>query len=482
MIRLCLARGLLQLVIALVVLAVAPAAWAGGPFMMVGAADDVVLKENAADAATQLERAQQAGLDTLRLTAQWTRGQTALPPRTAGALETAVEAAQAGGVRIVLSLYPYGSSQTPLSQAARADFAAWARDAVTLLPSVHDFVVGNEPNLNRFWLPQYGPEGENVAAPAYVALLAQTYDAIKAIRSRSTIYGGALAPRGSDRAGTIRDTHSPTQFILDMGAAYRASGRAKPIMDAFAFHPYADASNVPPSFAHPDSTSIGIADYPKLVSLLGQAFDGSAQRGSALPILYDEFGVESQIPADKALLYTGVEPATVHPVGEATQAGFYEQALQLTFCQPTVIGLLLFHYVDERARAGWQSGLYYVDGTPKTSITRVRTAADSTRRGVVANCPALRLTPKLTISTTVKPRLRVTLASNLDARYTLRLQRIDGKAPRLVLKGTLIGRTKNVLPVNAKLVRGRYRWIAHTAAAKNAGLAAFTTSRIFTIR
>jgi hypothetical protein len=463
-------------------LALVPAATAGGPFMMVGAAEDLVLKENAADATVQVERAKQAGLDTVRLTAQWTRGQTALPLRTAETLEKAVTAAKAANVRVVLSLYPYGSSQTPLTQAGREDFAAWAGDVVTLLPSVHDFVVGNEPNLNRFWLPQFGPEGENVAAPAYVALLAQTYDAIKTIRPRSTVYGGALAPRGIDRAGTRRDTHSPTQFILDMGAAYRASGRATPIMNAFAFHPYADASNVPPSVPHPDSTSIGIADYPKLVSLLGQAFDGTAQRGSKLPILYDEFGVESQIPPAKEPLYTGSEPATVHPVDEVTQAAFYEQALQLTFCQPTVIGLLLFHYVDERARAGWQSGVYYVDGTPKASLVRVRAAANSTRRGVVAHCPTLRLTPKLTVATLVKPRLRVMLTSNLDARYTLQLQRIGGKTPRLVLKGTLVGRKSTAVPVRPKLASGRYRWLARATATQNAGPARSVTSRTFTIR
>src|SRR5205085_90537 len=232
-------------------------------------------------------------------------------------------------------------------------------------PHVRDFIVGNEPNLNRFWLPQFGENGEDVAAPAYEQLLASTYDAIKTVRPHSTIYGGALAPRGVDRPGTGRDTHSPTAFIADMGAAYRALGRQTPVMDALAFHPYADASNVPPSSAHPSSTSIGIADYDKLVSLLGRAFDGTGQRGSTLPILYDEFGVESDIPAAETALYTGTEPATVHPVDEATQAQYYNQALQLAFCQPNVIGLLLFHAVDEQARAGWQSGVYYVDGQPK---------------------------------------------------------------------------------------------------------------------
>ncbi len=50
---------------------------------------------------------------------------------------------------------------------------------------------------------------------------------------------------------------------------------------------------------------------------LGEAFDGTAQRGSELPIFYGEFGVESDIPAAKASLYTGAEPAATRPVSEA---------------------------------------------------------------------------------------------------------------------------------------------------------------------
>ena len=84
-----------------------------------------------------------------------------------------------------------------------------------------------------------------------------------------------------------------------MGAAYRANGRAAPIMDAFSFHPYMLRSNEPPTTTHHDTT-ITIADYPKLVTTLGQAFDGTGQKGSTLPIVYDEFGVESTFPPDKA--------------------------------------------------------------------------------------------------------------------------------------------------------------------------------------
>src|SRR5205823_9940611 len=215
-------------------------------------------------------------------------------------LGNALAAAEFGGVRVVLSLYPYGSSVTPLTDEDRADFAAFCVDVANRYPLLHDFIIGNEPNLNRFWLPQFGPSGEDLAAPAYEQLLAVTYDALKQVRPHSTIYGGALAPRGVDKPGTGRDTHSPTAFLADLGAAYKASGRALPIMDAFAFHPYPESSATGPSLAHPNSTSIGLADYPKLVALLGAAFDGTAQRGSSLAMLYDEFGIETQIPASKA--------------------------------------------------------------------------------------------------------------------------------------------------------------------------------------
>ena len=119
------------------------------------------------------------------------------------------------------------------------------------------------------------------------------------------IIGGSVSPRGIDRPGTGRDTHSPTAFITDMGTAYRALKRTRPIMDGFSFHPYGENSSTPPTFAHAAGTSLGLADYDKLVGLLGRAFDGTAQLGSQLPIVYDEYGVDSQIPAGKRHFYGG---------------------------------------------------------------------------------------------------------------------------------------------------------------------------------
>jgi hypothetical protein len=249
-------------------------------------------------------------------------------------------------------------------------------------------IVGNEPNLNRFWMPQFTKAGLDAAASSYLGLLAQTYDAIKAAAPGTVVIGGSLAPRGGDDPNSARPTHSPTRFILDLGAAYRRSGRTKPVMDWFSIHPYLDRSSLPPTFAHPRSTTISLADYDKLVGLLGEAFDGTHQRGSTMPIVYDEFGVQTRAPDDKRLLYADQNlPAAGDAVDERTQGRYYREALQLTACQPNVVGLLFFHVSDEVDLDRWQSGVYYADDTPKSDLPVVKSAALAARAGtLVRSC------------------------------------------------------------------------------------------------
>jgi hypothetical protein len=432
--------------------------------MMVGAAEDVAKTQDAAFAKTEMDKLRLAGFDTIRLTQTWSKGETKLGPNDTITLGNAINAAQFTGVRVVLSIYPFGSSVTPLTEEDRLAFTQYAADIATRYPLVHDFIIGNEPNLNRFWLPQFGASGEDVAAPAYLQLLAETYDALKVVRPHSTIYGGALAPRGVDKPNTGRDTHSPTEFITALGAAYKSSGRQIPVMDAFAFHPYPETSSTGPNFPHPNSTAIGLADYGKLVGLLGTAFDGTAQKGSTLPILYDEFGIETQIPAAKAPLYTGTEPVTTKPVDEATQGQMYLQALQMTFCQPTVMGMLLFHVQDEPALSAWQSGEFYVDGTPKTSLYPVRSAAFGVRRGIVATCPGLMLTPKLVVAIGKpnKTGVKAVLTCSLDCNYTATL---DTRR----LTGTAVGATPKTLVFKGALPAGTHRVAVQATVPVNTG-------------
>jgi hypothetical protein len=351
--------------------------------MYMGAAEDEGRNADPTVATSKLQLAKAAGFDTIRVTAVWRRGDSVVPADQLTALQSIASAGDGQGIRIVATIMNFGSSTTPLTAVDRTQFARFAANLVRRVPEIREYIIGNEPNLNRYWLPQFGPTGEDVAATAYVQLLARTYDAMKAADKRVFINGGSVSPRGIDRPGTGRDTHSPTAFIRDMGAAYRALNRKRPIMDGFAFHPYGESSSTPPTFAHLTGTSIGLADYNKLIGLLGHAFDGTPQKGSTLPIVYDEYGVDSQIPDGKRRFYKGTEPATTKPVSETVQASYYREALQMAACQPTVRGFLIFHVTDETDFNRWQSGVYYADGTPKSSRPWVKQVMSEIRSGAV---------------------------------------------------------------------------------------------------
>ncbi len=338
------------------------------PRLEIGAWEYFVRDPDPNAARTKMEETTAAGFEAVITNSFWAPGQREPAPQELTDLRNGAEAAEAAGVRPMLIVQHVGSRTTPRTAKLRGEFAAYAASLARQIPEFRTFIVANEPNLNRFWLPQFGPNGENVAARDYLALLAETYDALKAVSKDIRVVGGTLAPRGGDDPDAPRHTHSPTQFIRDMGRYYRESGRTKPVMDAFAHHPYLHRSEVPPDFAHPKTTTIALADYGKLVDLLGQAFDGTAQRGSDIPILYTEFGVQTVIPPAKRTVYTNFDsPAAKDAVPEETQERYYRQAVEIACTQKTVEGIYIFHVWDEPDLLGWQSGMYYADRTPKTT-------------------------------------------------------------------------------------------------------------------
>ncbi|HZO63240.1 MAG TPA: hypothetical protein VFB35_09715 [Gaiellaceae bacterium] len=338
--------------------------------LAVGVVDDAA---RSGDAPAFVDALTRSGFDALAVSSVWEPGESEPGPDELDALRRVADAADAADVRLFVIVYNPGSATTPLTADARSAFARYAAALVEHVGSIHDLIVGNEPNLNRFWLPQFGPDGETVSAAAYLRLLARTYDAVKSARDDVRVWGGATAPRGSDRPRAGRATTSPTAFIRALGAAYRRSGRTRPVMDGYVHHPYPESADVPIDLPHPRVTTIGLADYDKLVRLLAGAFDGTGQPGSELPILYGEIGVETAIPDAKRPLYRDSEIAST--ASEREQAAAYRRTLELAGCQPNVAGVLLFHLLDEPSLIGWQSGVRYADGTAKESLTSVRKAA-----------------------------------------------------------------------------------------------------------
>jgi hypothetical protein len=482
-------RGLFVSAAAAVMLLVAPASHAGGPSMLVGAAEDDVKAGTLTATKAKLDLLQLAGFNTVRVTSIWDPDNPAPPDSEVTALTNLTAAATLDGMEVFASVYNFGSKTTPLTEDEQASFAAHAAAIAQQVPDLTNFIIGNEPNLNRFWLPQFNPDGSDAAAPAYLSLLYRAYTALKAVNSNIRVFGGAISPRGIDRPGTGRDTHSPNVFIQDLGAAYKASGLTTPVMDAIVFHPYPENSTIPPTLTHPNTTqALGIADYAKLTGLLTQAFGGTGQPGATLPILYGEYGIETQIPAAKAPLYTGTEPATTKPVPESTQAAYYKQAIALAFCQPNVMGLFLFHSFDESALDRFQSGVYYADGTPKTSLATVRTAARDAHGGVIAKCQGLELSPKANVAF---PRIgslatgtgAIAVNCDIDCDVYARLEKLPKHSTTLVSRLTALAGVRTLVPFpRIHLAPGRYRFTLRLSAPVNRGEPLLLQSKSLTLR
>ena len=386
--------------IALLALVAATPAQTAPRTLSVGASESASLVPDSVLAKSRMDLAVLAGFDEIEVRAGWAPGKTEPTAEELASFQASALAAQLDAVRLVIGVDVGGGLQTPVTLFDRKQFAEYTASLARALPYVHDFIVGNEPNLNRFWLPQFDVGGHDAAAPAYEALLARTYDSLKAVSPAINVIGGALAPRGTDQYRSGRQTHSPTTFLRDLGAAYRKSRRRAPIMDMFSIHPYGETSKTPPAALHPKSTSISIADYPKLVKLLRDAFRGTAQRGASLPILYGEYGVQTRIPSKKLGDYANLSvPTAGDAVAETMQGAYYKQAIQLAYCQPTVAGLLFVHVSDEPDLDRWQSGLFYADNTPKSDLAVVKKAAQAAQTGRLT-CAKAKAKPKL------KPRRR----------------------------------------------------------------------------
>jgi hypothetical protein len=382
------------LVAAVLALVLAGGAWAlflreedQGHRLLVGALEDGVKWAEPEIADQKVELGTRAGFNALNITTAWVPGQTAPTPDELTILRSVSAATEQRNMHLVITAYAPRPRFAPVTDEEQQNYAEFSATIARELPSLQGFAVWNEPNLNGFWLYQFDEAGENIAAQQYTALLARTYDALKEVRTGIKVYGGNLAPRGFDDADSSRPTHSPTTFIRDMGAAYRSSSRTKPLMDVFALHPYQTRSSIPPGQPH-TGTSLGIGDYDKLVDLLGEAFDGTAQPGSKLPIAYTEFGVQSVIPESAQGSYTNLDsPIGRDAVPEETQAEYYREALELAACQPTVAAVFFFHLFDEADLNRWQSGPYYADTiTPKSSLEAIREASLQAREGELADC------------------------------------------------------------------------------------------------
>ena len=316
------------------------------------------------------------GMATDRFTVQWDPADpTTIQER--GFLDRSLPVAARAGVRIVFDVYSHDRSAFAADPAARSIlFAGYLQTLARRYPQVRDYIIGNEPNEAYFWQPQFGPAGEQASAVALLPVAAAAYDALKTVDPGIRVILAGPSAEGNDHTST-----SPVRFLRALGDAYRASGRAAPIMDALGFHIYPRTNTDPPAtpYAWPN---LGAADLARLKQAVWDAFRGTAQptfpEGPALPgggslgLVVDEFGWQAAIDPSLASQYVGDE--NVPPVTEDDQARAYSDLIGMLACDNAVTDAMVFHLVDEVHLGRFQSGLLRIDRSERPSYAAVRGA------------------------------------------------------------------------------------------------------------
>jgi hypothetical protein len=314
------------------------------------------------------------GLDAVRVTIPWRRGQTKPSALTGLYIHRAAQL-HLRGQRVILAVFGR-PSDAPTDAKTRKQYCDFLHHVFTRVP-FQDAQIWNEANSPQFWPRAAGPY-------AYEALLATCWRRLHALRG--------------DRVNVISTTaarYDPAGFIRAVGEAYVERKRKYPILDTFGHNPYPNYASEPPWVKHDDPRTVAQGDLDRLLGAIHIAFDGTNQPEPGegrTTVWYLETGFQTMVPRSKRRYYTGEETDryVVPPVAAEDsapwvrdQARQIRDALLLARCQPHVGAFFNFELLDEDRLAGWQSGVLWRDGTHKASYASFKAAVALTESGRV---------------------------------------------------------------------------------------------------
>jgi hypothetical protein len=339
----------------------------------VGANDDT--GKYAADAGASFYAEMAAlGMRQVVITVRW-QPSDPLALRERPLLDLTVAAARRAGLDVVFATYPYPPRELESGIARPEAFAAWLGELAGAYPEVRQYVVGNEPNQGAFWRPQFAGTTQR-SARAFGPFLAAGYDALEAVDPDLTVVGVGLSPRGNDRPLARNNVStSPVRFLAALGQWYRTSGRDRPLMDGFSFHPYPNLATDPLARGYPWPNA-GFVNLDRVKQALWDAFAGTEQPTTldGLPLYLDEVGW--QVDTSGLEGYTGGENVAV--TSEWSQATIYGELVRRAMCDPDIAQVNVFGFRDDPLRTGFQAGLHRLDGTPRPAAEAVGAAIAST--------------------------------------------------------------------------------------------------------
>src|SRR5256885_5234760 len=297
-------------------------------------------------------------------------------------LDRAIPQAMRRGLEVMFAIYPLKARALVDTPNGVQLFAQYAARVAQRYPYVRKIICLNEGNQPRFHQPQFDDAGNGISGYVQEQAMAACYDALKAVDPGIDVIAFGLSPRGNDDFDAVSNvSHSPIRFLKEVGDAYRASGRTKPIADDVSIHCYPNLNTDAPSVGY-QWPKVGCVNLDRFKQAWWDAFNGTAQPlfheagqsgpGPFVRTFVDEVGYQARIASDKSGLYTGAE--NVPTIDEATQASYYSQLIAMMACDPNVALLNFFHAVDETSLPAWQSGMVMPDGTHRASYAAVRQA------------------------------------------------------------------------------------------------------------
>jgi hypothetical protein len=297
-------------------------------------------------------------------------------------LDRAIPQAMRRGLEVMFAIYPLKARALVDTPNGVQLFAQYAARVAQRYPYVRKIICLNEGNQPRFHQPQFDEAGNGISGYVQEQAMAACYDALKAVDPGIDVIAFGLSPRGNDDFDAVSNvSHSPIRFLKEVGDAYRASGRAKPIADDVSLHCYPNLNTDSPSVGYL-WPKVGCVNLDRFKQAWWDAFHGTAQplfretgqagSGPFVRIFVDEVGYQTRIAPEKGGLYAGAE--NVPTIDEATQASYYAQLIAMMACDPNVALLNFFHAVDETSLPAWQSGMVLADGTHRASYAAVTQA------------------------------------------------------------------------------------------------------------
>jgi hypothetical protein len=385
--------GLVAAACAALLLTAAPAHAARG--LITGFVDGDYGSPNAALRNAEIARTVQAGAGIIRLTVNWSAIAPAPPANAAnpgdpaynfGFLDSEVRVLRAAGLQVLLTAgtapawaegpgRPAGVAAGSWKPQAPA-FGQFGRALATryggaypdpqggTLPRVSYFQAWNEPNLSDYITPQW--QGRKQASPAiFRDLLNAFYDGVKAVHADDVVVTGGVAPYGDAPGGQRMRPLVFLRTLLCVKNRRKLKAAPCPVapkFDVLADHPINTSGGPGRSAINPDDAST--PDVPQVMRILRAA----DRRHRLTPRRHDLWITE--------FWWNTNPPNTVRGVSPVRQARWIEDALYLFWKAGAKVALNL-QLVDSPFNPSsplstTQSGLFFVNGTPKPSLEAFR--------------------------------------------------------------------------------------------------------------